>query len=119
MLDLDRIAAIVAVHAPASPRDGDCVAVSEQVTAALTAHGFDASTVMLTGWVGRSVIGLMHQVTAVAIGGEVVLADVTARQFLADLPSVWVAPQEDYLTEFTTRLRLERTTVAPIPVQAK
>ena len=87
--------ALLDLDLPKRAVDGDCLPVSGAVVACLKDHGFDAHVIFVTGWVsfqGQRVVGFMH--AAVTVGAYIV--DATATQFDPALPSIIIAPEQEY-----------------------
>ena len=78
---------------PRVARDGDCITVSEMITAGLQADGFpDAETVDVVGWVQDNLMGFLHRATK---SGDVII-DATATQFDISLPMPWIVSEDSY-----------------------
>ncbi|WP_157762683.1 hypothetical protein [Nocardia yamanashiensis] len=96
-------------YAPADASNADCREVSDLVTENLHQRGLRAArTLGLTAWTDPAtapypvpqdakLIAFIHSVTV--LDGWV--ADGTARQFMSQLPRMWVAPLPDYLAALT------------------
>ena len=96
---------------PYPPRDGDCLVWSPRLVTLLAGAGYNARKVGVLATVAGGVIAYLH--TAVLVD-EAWIVDVTARQFVLDLPAVWVAPVQDYLAELAHATRVALTTLVPL-----
>lgn len=106
---IERLEARGEIVVPILPQDGDCIAVSRQVTDALVRQGLDAKTVTVWGWVDRAakVLGFVHQAT---LAGDTVV-DLTATQFDRSLPAVWVAEGSEYLRAMAEATGVQEATL--------
>ncbi len=91
------------------PVDGACLTTAPQVTKTLAAQGLPAHTVRVAGWLDKAgtVLAFLHLATRC----RGMILDGTARQFNPELPSAWIATEQDYLRHLATAARLEHATI--------
>ncbi|MFI9507157.1 hypothetical protein [Nocardia sp. NPDC052566] len=101
----------LARYALEAPRDGDCLHTVAKVTNALIEKGFQAHAIPVAGWIDLSstMLGFLHHVT---ICGDVIL-DGTARQFNTTLPTVWIAPTQQYLRDLADKTGVHHASFFP------
>lgn len=101
---------------PMFPTDGDCLTWTPHVVAALRQKGFSTEPTTITGWItwqSTNVISFMHR--AAAVDGDTIV-DVTARQFAASLPQLWVDHAQDYCVQLAKATGVVKVTVGQLRI---
>ncbi|MEV4122885.1 hypothetical protein [Micromonospora sp. NPDC049645] len=121
MSTVDQVRAIAEQLAPnlmpGTARDGDCLTIAPAVTVALREFNVGhVDTVPMIGWADheRGLLAYVHTVTIVAGIDNLppIVVDLTAQQFGAFLPAVWVDDLPVYAEMLAQGTLVERVTVA-------
>jgi len=99
---------------PDRPLDGDCSEWTTKVVDVLRSAGRRADEATVVGWLdvfSTRAIAFMHR--AALLEGNVVV-DVTARQFAARLPPIWVVGVDDYCAELAVATAVTEVTVGEL-----